>query len=98
MGDASDMSDLERFMRSPEGKARLEEIRQSLVSRTIKAVEFLNNIHAIDVQLALDDDSTFECQHPELDVDTLRDEFDEALEREYYKDYPKRKPASEASK
>lgn len=91
MGDASDMSDLDRFMRSPEGQAQLEEIRQSLVGRTVTAVAFSNNIRAIDVALHLDDGSTFECQRPDLDVDALRDDFAEALDREYYKDYPDRK-------
>lgn len=94
MGDASDMSDLERFMRSPEGKAHLEGIRQSIIDRRVIGVEFSNDIHTIGVELLLDDDSTFECQHPELDVDSLRDDFEEVLERECYADYPDRRPSA----
>ena len=35
MGDISDMNDLERFLRSAEGKVHLDEIRQMLLGRTI---------------------------------------------------------------
>ena len=35
MGDISDMRDLERFMRTPEGKSYLEFIRKKLNSRTM---------------------------------------------------------------
>lgn len=90
MGDASDMSDLERFMRSPEGQAHLEGIRTSLVGRTIVSVEYSNDIHTIGIVLNLDDGTTFDCQRPELDVDALREEFAEVLEREYYVDFPER--------
>lgn len=91
MGDASDMSDLERFMRSPEGTAHLEGIRTSLVGRRIVGVEYSNDIHTIGIVLNLDDGTTFDCQRPELDVDALREEFPEVLEREYYVDFPERK-------
>lgn len=92
MGDVCDMSDIDRFMRSPEGQARLEEIQRSLVGRTIIIVEFLNETHTIGIELTLDNKCTFECHQPELDVDTLRDEFAKVLEREYYADYPERQP------
>ena len=91
MGDASDMRDIDRFMRSPEGQAHLSEIRNALVGRSIESVEFTNGIHGSDVELVFDDDGTFECELAGLDVETLRDEFEAVLEREYYKDYPERR-------
>lgn len=94
MGDASDMSDLERFMRSPEGQAHLEGIRTSLVGRRIVSVEYANDIYTIGIVLNLDDGTTFDCQRPKLDVDALREEFAEVLEREYYADYPDRRPSA----
>jgi len=92
MGDGTDFADIERFMRSPEGQAHLESIRQSLVGRSIKAVEFSNDTHAVGIALLLDDRGAFYCQLPELDADALRMEFQAVLEREYYKDFPERKP------
>ncbi|MEK7793588.1 MAG: hypothetical protein AAB353_03620 [Candidatus Hydrogenedentota bacterium] len=90
MGDASDMSELDRFMRSVEGRAHLEEIRQSLVQRTIASVDFINATHHIIVKLSLDDGTSPEYWHPELTVDQLRVDFEEVLEREYRLDYPER--------
>ena len=92
MGDASDMSDIDRFLRSSEGRAHLDGIRQSLEGRTVVEVHFTNQAHYVGVGLALDNGNVFECPFPELDVDTLRDDFEEVLEREYYKDYPERQP------
>ena len=90
MGDASDWSELDRFMRSAEGQAYLDEIRQSLVQRTITSVEFINATHHIIVKLSLDDGTSHEYWHPELDVDQLRVDFEKVLEREYRLDYPDR--------
>ena len=90
MGDVSDTNDLERFMRSPEGEAQLEEIRRNLVGRTIQSVSFTNNVHCIVMEMALDDGTCHEFSRPELDVDAIRENYDEVLEREYLKDYPQR--------
>ena len=92
MGDGSDSNDLERFMRSPEGQANLEEIRQMLIGRTIKDVRFTNETHCLATTLDLDDGETFVVFQPSLEVDVLREEYEATLEREYYVDYPERKP------
>lgn len=59
MGDIADMNDIGRTMRSPEGAAHLEEIRQMLVGRTIKQVSFSNETHHIATLLQFDDNTTF---------------------------------------
>lgn len=92
MGDVSDMSDLKRFMRSKEGQAHLREIRHALIGRRVIAVEFAEGIQSIGLELNLDDGTMFECQRPDLDVDALREDFVEVIDREYYKDYPERAP------
>ena len=91
MGDISDMNDIERVLRSPEGQAHLQEIRQMLRGRTITEVSFSNEVHALAATLHLDDGETFAVFQPSLEVDALRETFAEAIEEEYYKDYPERR-------
>ncbi len=92
MGDIYDMNDIERFLRSSQGQAHLAEIRQMLVGRTITDVIFSNEVRCVATLLVLDDGDTFVVYQPSLDVEALREQFEEVLEREYYKDYPERKP------
>lgn len=91
MGDVCDMHDCDRFMRSTEGKACLDEVVNALKGRTIVDVTFSNEIHFVATTLHLDDGETFFVFQPSMDVDVLREEFTEALEREYYVDFPERK-------
>ena len=92
MGDASDMADVERFLRSETGKQYLKEIVEMLKGRTIVDVTFENNVHRVVTTLHLDEGATFILFQPSLEIDVLREEFEEAIEEEYYKDYPERKP------
>lgn len=97
MGDISDNNDIERMIRSPEGAAHLEEIRLMLLGRTITEVSFSNEVSFIATTLHLDDGETFLLFQPSLEVEAIRDQFEDALEREYYKDYPERKPIEGSS-
>ena len=54
MGDLCSQNDLDRLLRSPEGKAHLEEIRAVLKGRTITDVSFCNEAHVISTTLHLD--------------------------------------------
>jgi len=96
MGDICDMNDLERFMRSTEGAAHLEEIRQMLKGRTIVDVSFSNEVHFVATTLHLDDGETFFITQPSLEVEAIREQFEAAIEREYYVDFPERRPKEEA--
>lgn len=91
MGDASDMADIDRFMRSAEGSAHLDKIRAVLTGRRIIEVSFGNEVHCVSTTLRLDDGNLFEAVQSEHEVDALRECFREAIEGEYYKDYPERK-------
>ena len=91
MGDACDMADVERFMRSKAGTAHLDEIVAMLKGHTIIDVSFANEVHCIATTLHLDDGTTFALWQPSLDVDALREQFADAIEEEYYKDYPDRR-------
>ena len=93
MGNITDMHDLERFMRSAEGKAHLEGIRSKLKNRIIVNVDFINEVHFIATALQLDSGETFTVTQPSLEVEALRNTFEEAIEREYYLDFPECKPS-----
>ena len=92
MGDICDMNDLERFLRSSEGKAHLEKVHQMLLGRTITDVSFTNEVGFIATTLHLDDGDTFFITQPSLEVEAIREQFADVLEREYRIDYPDRKP------
>ena len=92
MGDASDHADIERFQRSPEGQAQLQEIRQMLLGHTIKGVTFTNEVHFLTTELHLDDGETFVIFQPSLKLEAIQEQFEDVLEREYYKDFPERRP------
>jgi hypothetical protein len=95
MGDASDMTDVERFMRSEAGTAHLEEIAGMLERHTITDVTFSNEVHCIATTLHLDDGQAFVIFQPSLEVDALREEFADTIEDEYYKDFPERRPKAD---
>ena len=97
MGDICDMNDIERVTRSPEGMARLEGIRETLIGRTVTAVEFGNEVHAISILLRLDNGDTFLAMDPSLDVDALREEFADVIRREYLVDYPERRAGGDGA-
>ncbi|MDQ1257335.1 MAG: hypothetical protein QG656_1939 [Candidatus Hydrogenedentes bacterium] len=91
MGDLSDMNDLDRVMRSPEGKAMLEEIRAAVIEHKIVCVEFINEVRAIAVLLGLDNGRTLPATDPSLEVESLREKFPDVIRREYLADYPERR-------
>ena len=93
MGDISNMNDIERLMRSDIGKAHLDEIVRMLKGHTIVEVSFSNETHFIATTLHLDKGGgTFLVFQPSLTIEAIREQFADVLEREYYKDYPERKP------
>ena len=92
MGDISDMHDLKRFMRSPEGKAHLKGIRQRLKGHTIVEVDFTNEFHFVAIVLIMENGENVSVTQPSLDVTVLQNTFEDVIEREYYLDFPERKP------
>ena len=92
MGDASDYCELERFMNCQEGKQHLESFTAMLNGHRINDVSFSNETSVIAMTLHLDDGETFVVYPPSLDVGALRQQFEEILDREYYLEFPERKP------
>jgi hypothetical protein len=95
MGDVCDCNDLERFLRSPEGEKVLEGLRNMLEKRTIIGVEFSNEIHAIAMTLHLDNGEAIDLYYPSLEVDGIREEYPDVLEREFHRDHPDRVPSNQ---
>lgn len=96
MGDICDMADLERFMRSDAGKETLEETRSMLKGRTIVDIEFRNEVHFIVTELLLDNGERFAVFQPSLEVGAIREQFEDVLEEEYFRDFPERRPMDDA--
>jgi hypothetical protein len=97
MGDLSDMNDVDRFMRSKQGKEHLESLKKALIERRITDVVFSNEVFGILITLHLAGGGMFCVLDLSLTVETLRDEFPEAIEEEYYKDYPERRPETSSA-
>ena len=94
MGDISDMNDCERFCRSAEGKAYLEEASRMLKGHTIVDVSFSNEVHFIATTLHFEDGTAFFLSQPSLMLEAIREQFSEVLEREYFVDFPERRPGA----
>ena len=90
MGELCDMNDLDRFLRSKEGKAHLDEIRAMLQGRTIRGVEFLNEVHSIVTLLHLNDGESFAVFQPSMKIEVIREQFADVIDREYHTDFPGR--------
>lgn len=82
MGDTSDYSDLERFLKSQSGKEHLNIIRRTLLGKTISDVRFENNTQNVKTLLVLDNGSRFHCVQTCHDVNVVRELFGEEIERE----------------
>jgi hypothetical protein len=91
MGDLCDMHDIKRFQRSAAGQAHLAALATSLEGKRIKKVYFRNEVHALLTVLHLEDGSVFESVQPEHDIGVLRETFAEAIETEYFNDFPERR-------
>lgn len=94
MGDASDYATVCHFRRAPEGKAALEKFRQGLLNKVISDVTFCELSTGVSVTLHFADGGHLDVTVVEqaFSVESLRDRYAAVLEREYYVDFPERKP------
>ena len=96
MGDASDLADVARFTRSPEGQRALEKFKASVTGKRIVNVSVCELSTGVSITLLLEDGDYLDLSIVEqaFSVDSLRQRYPRVLEREYYKDFPERKPGS----
>ena len=92
MGDLSDMNDIDRFMRCEAGRKRLGEIRNMLVGKTVREVEFANDVNCVLVTVTFDSCESVEMFLPDLMLDALKETFQAEIREEYWKDYPEKRP------
>jgi hypothetical protein len=94
MGDASDYADVDRFMRSREGQRALDQFQQSLLEKVICDVTFCHLSTGVSVTLHFTDGGHLDLTVVEqaFSIESLRDRYKRVLEREYYIDFPERKP------
>ncbi len=90
MGDATDMADIDRLLRSEDGKVLLLQLRAQLEGRSIQGISLKNEVHCLQTVLHLSDGTMFKGVQLGHNVDTLREVFADAIEREYRKDFPER--------
>lgn len=94
MGDASDYAEVGRFMRTPEGQRALEQFRQSILGKTISDVTFCHLSTGVSVTLHYADGGHLDLSVVEqaFSTESLRQRYAWLLEREYYVDFPNRRP------
>lgn len=94
MGDASDFADVCRFTRSPEGQRALEKFKASVTGKRIVGASFCELSTGVSITLLLEDGDYLDLSIVEqaFAVKSLRDRYRAVLEREYYVDFPDRKP------
>jgi hypothetical protein len=64
---------------------------------TIIGVVFSNEIHAIAMTLHLDNGEAIDLYQPSLEVDGIREEYSDVLEREFRRDHPDRVPSNRST-
>jgi hypothetical protein len=94
MGDSSDYADVGRFMRAPEGQRALEEFRQSMLGKTISNVTYCHLSTGVSATLHFADGGHLDLTvvGQAFSTESLRQRYSWVLEREYYVDFPHRKP------
>lgn len=92
MGDASDLADVHRFTRSPEGRRALEKFQKSVTGKTIVGASFCELSTGVSITLLLDGGDYLDVTTLEqsFSIESLRDRYARVLDREYFKDYPER--------
>ena len=96
MSNDEDKRDLDLILRTDECQAYLDEIRKVLLGRTVKSIRFKNSGNCITTILCLDNDAAFTVFRPDLDVESMRSQFELALERERSLEYSERQHKEEA--
>jgi hypothetical protein len=88
------MADVMRWTRAPEGQRVLDEFRQSQLGKVISDVSFCQLSTGVSVTLHFADGGHLDLSIVEqaFSVESLRDRYRAVLEREYYVDFPERRP------
>ena len=97
MSNDEDKHDIDLILGTDECQAYLDEIRQVLLGRTVVSIRFKNSGNCITIILCLDNDATFTVFRPDLDVESMRSQFELALEREHQRELAEQEAAKQAA-
>jgi hypothetical protein len=92
MGDHVDAMDVERFMRSREGRRCMARFRKSVEGKQVVGVSFANGTGGVTITLLFEGGDFIDIglAVEAFAVGSIRDRYARALDREYHKDYPDR--------
>jgi hypothetical protein len=92
MGDASDQSDVERFMRSEIGQKMLAAIRKQFQDRWIRDISFCASAEGITGSVYFHAGEPVNVVIPELTLARIHAEHEEVLEAAYQNELAKKRP------
>lgn len=100
MGDISNMSFLERVLKTEAGMEYLHKFYEDLVDKKIEAISIIVDPSGFMISMSIEGlDGPFIVNHPDLTIESLRDADDPLLDkiREqelelYFQEYPERRP------
>jgi hypothetical protein len=94
MGDSSDFADVGRFMRTAEGQRALDQFREGLLGKVVCDVTFCHLSTGVSATLHFADGGHMDLTVVEqaFSVESLRRRYGYVLDREFYLDFPNRKP------
>jgi hypothetical protein len=97
MGDHVDAMDVERFMRSREGKRSMARFRKSVVGKQVVGVSFANVTGGVGITLLFEGGDFIDIglAVEAFAVGSIRERYARVLDREYRRDYPDRIPPSD---
>ena len=97
MGDVSDRADVERFMRSETGQKVLAQTRKDFRGRWINDISFADDVDGVKATITFRVGEPVDVTLPDLTLGLIREEYEEVLEEEYYRDFPDRRPEEGSS-
>ncbi len=92
MGDASDHADVVRFMRSETGRKILAKTRKEFQGRWISDISFADDVEGVTGMITFHAGDPVNVILPGLTLGLIREEYDDVLQEEYYRDFPERRP------
>jgi hypothetical protein len=97
MGDHVDAMDVERFMRSREGRRCMARFRKSVVGKQVVGVSFANATGGVGVTLLFEGGDFIDIglASEAFAVGAIRERYPHVLDREYHRDYPDRIPPAD---
>ena len=86
MGSGGDYNDVDRFLRSTEGKEYFRNMWKNLVGEEIDIISLQNGTDQVLIHLRLTNGEEYTLTDPQMDIAVLQTDFAEAIAREKAKE------------